>query len=318
MKVIEVVTLGETMVMMNPQESGSLKYVNQFTKQLGGAESNFAIGLARLGIKTGWISRLGKDSFGDYVEAFIRGEGVDVSSVKRDDNYPTGLMIKERRGLGETRVYYYRHDSAASHMVPEDLDEGYISQAKYLHLTGITPALSNSCREVIYKAIEIAHKHGLKVTFDPNLRLKLWSKEEMRRVVLDICSKVDIVLPGLSEGQLLLEVEEPGEIIDGFLKLGAKIVVLKIGEKGAIVATPEGKQHVPGFTLERIVDPIGAGDGFAAGFVAGQLKGYDLVESVRLANAVGAFAMTVKGDVEGLPTWEELQVFLGHKEDIER
>ncbi|WP_205665668.1 sugar kinase [Anoxybacter fermentans] len=315
---LDVVTLGETMVMMNPQESGSLKYVNQFTKQLGGAESNFAIGLARLGIKVGWISRLGNDSFGDYIEAFIRGEGVDVSRVKRDDKHPTGLMIKERRGLGESKVYYYRHNSAASHMEPDDLDEEYISQAKYLHLTGITPALSDSCREVVYKAIEIAHKYGLKVTFDPNLRLKLWSKEEMRRVILDICSKVDIVLPGLSEGKILLEMEKPEEIIDGFLKLGPKIVVLKVGEKGAIVATKEDKHYVPGYTLKRVIDPIGAGDGFAAGFVAGQIKGYDLIESVKLANAVGAFAVTVKGDVEGLPTWDELQVFLGNKEDIER
>lgn len=315
---LDVVTFGETMILMNPQESGSLKYVNQFTKQIGGAESNFAIALTRLGFKTGWISRLGKDSFGDYMEAFIRGEGVDVSQIKRDKNYPTGLMFKERYELGETKVYYYRHDSAASKLQPEDLNEEYISQAKYLHLTGITPALSPSCRETVYKAIEIAHKHGLKVTFDPNLRLKLWSKEEMRRVILDICTKVDIVLPGLSEGKILLDIEEPEAIIDELLKLGPEIVVLKTGAKGAIAATPEYKKQVPGFKVERIVDPIGAGDGFAAGLVAGLLKGYDLVESVRLANAVGAFATTVKGDVEGYPTWDELQVFLGNKEDIDR
>lgn len=146
---LDVVTFGETMILMNPQESGSLKYVNQFTKQIGGAESNFAIALTRLGFKTGWISRLGKDSFGDYMEAFIRGEGVDVSQIKRDKNYPTGLMFKERYELGETKVYYYRHDSAASKLQPEDLNEEYISQAKYLHLTGITPALSPSCRETV-------------------------------------------------------------------------------------------------------------------------------------------------------------------------
>lgn len=314
----DVVTLGETMVMMNPVESGSLKYVNQFTKQLGGAESNFAIALTRLGIKVGWISRLGMDSFGDYLYTFIRGEGVDVSHVIRDKNLPTGLMVKERHELSESKVFYYRNNSAASNMKPNDLDEKYIKQAKFLHLTGITPALSDTCRKTVYKAIQIAKKHGLTVTFDPNLRLKLWGKEEMKRVILDICNKVDIVFPGLSEGRILLNKREPKNIVNEFLKLGPKIIILKIGEKGAIAATSKFIEHVPGFKLERVVDPIGAGDGFAAGFVAGQLKGYDIIESVKLANAVGAFALTVRGDIEGYPNMDELQAFLGNKKYITR
>lgn len=315
---IDVVTIGETMVLMNPVENGSLKYVHQFTKSLAGAESNFAIGLARLGVRAGWISSLGKDSLGDYVESFIRGEGVDVSRVKRDDQHPTGLMFKERRGFGETRVYYYRHDSAASHMQTSDLDKDYIKQAKYLHLTGITPALSEFCRELVYEAIKIARSNGLTITFDPNLRLKLWPREVMKKVILDICGKVDIILPGVSEGEILLGTAEPEKMIKMFLDLGASTVLLKIGKEGAIVGTGEEIKHVPGYPVKKVVDPIGAGDGFAAGFVAARVKGYNLLESVRLANAVGAFALTVKGDVEGLPTWEELQVFLGQREEIDR
>ena len=315
---VEVVTFGETMILFNPGESGSLKYVNQFTKQIGGAESNFAIGLAHLGIRAGWISRLGNDSLGDYMEALIRGEGVDVSRVKRDPEYPTGLMIKERKDLGESKVYYYRKNSAASRLSPADLDEEYLSQAKYLHITGITPALSSSCREAVYHAIKIARANGLQVTFDPNLRLKLWPRQEMRRVILDLCRSVDIVLPGLSEGQLLFQKEEQDEILDEFLKLGPDVVVMKTGAEGAVVATQDSREKVAGYPVERIVDPIGAGDGFAAGFVTGLLKGYSLVESVQLANAVGAFALTVKGDIEGLPTWDELQVFLGQAEEIGR
>lgn len=315
---LDVVTLGETMIIMNPEDEGSLKYIDRFVKQQGGAESNFAIGASRLGIKSGWVSRIGKDSFGDYMISFIRGEGVDTSHVKRDSKYPTGLMIKERHALIGSKVFYYRVNSAASHMSPEDLDEEYISRAKYLHLTGITPALSLSCRETIYKAIEIAHKYDLKILFDPNIRLKLWKIDEMKKVILDIVSKIDILLPGFEEGNLLLDIDDPDEIVDKFLKMGPKIVILKIGEKGAILGTKNQKVHIPGFKIAQVIDPIGAGDGFAAGFVAGQVKGYSLKESVRLANAVGAFAMTVKGDVEGLPTWEELQIFLGEKQDIKR
>ncbi len=315
---LDAVTFGETMVMMTPEETGSLKYADRFSRHLGGTESNFAIGLARLGLRAGWISRLGRDSFGDYVEAFIRGEGVDVSQVKRDPGCPTGLMVKERFELGQTRVYYYRRGSAASRLRPEDLDETYMGQARHLHLTGITPALSDSCRQTVYRGIELARQGGLTITFDPNIRLKLWSGEEMRRVILDIASRVDVVLPGLREGQILFETDRPDEILSRFLALGPRVVVLKTGAEGAILGTTEERTHVPGFQLERMVDPVGAGDGFAAGFVAGQLKGYSLPESVRLANAVGAFATTVRGDVEGLPTWDELQLFLGHGEIIER
>ncbi|MFW6007532.1 MAG: sugar kinase [Halanaerobiales bacterium] len=316
---MDVVTLGETMVMMTPRDQGSLKYVNDFTKNLGGAESNFAVGLSRLGINVGWISRLGNDSFGDYIEFFIRGEGVDVSRVKRDSDNSTGLMVKERRGLGDSKVYYYRKNSAASKMKPEDLDEIYIEQAEIMHLTGITPALSKSCRTTIHKAIEIARNNDLKISFDPNLRLKLWSKKEMREEILKICEKVDIILPGIEEGKILLQKDTPEEIIEDFLKYDPELVVMKLGEEGAMYAKPgQDPVKVPAFDPGTIVDPIGAGDGFAAGLIAGILKNYSLKEAVKLANAVGAFALTVKGDVEGLPTLEELEKFLGKKEDIVR
>jgi len=315
---LDVVTLGETMVMMNPVEAGNLKYIYDYKKQLGGAESNFAIGLARLGHQVGWFSKLGDDPHGEYVKSFIRGEGVDTSQVKFTSQAPTGLFFKERKELGESNVYYYRHGSAASKMKPEDLSEDYIAQAKYLHLTGITPALSGSCHNTILKAIQIAKDNNVKVSLDPNLRLKLWSKEIMREVMLDLFKQADIVLPGIEEGEILLETDDPTEIAEEILDLGAKIVVVKLGAEGALVANRDSKRKVAGYPVERVVDPIGAGDGFAAGFISGQLRGKNLVESTRLANAVGAFATTVIGDVEGLPTREEVEVFTGEKEAITR
>ncbi|MGB4458159.1 MAG: PfkB family carbohydrate kinase, partial [Defluviitoga tunisiensis] len=152
-----------------------------------------------------------------------------------------------------------------------------------------------------------------------NIRLKVWNnKGQMRKTILDIASKSDIILPGLSEAKILLEISDEIEILNRFLELGPKIVVLKVGEDGAYLGTRDEITHVPGYKVERIVDPIGAGDAFAAGFLAGLIKGYTLIDAVKLANAAGAFALTVKGDVEGLPTWEDLHSFFGNGEEFTR
>lgn len=315
---LDVVTFGETMVLMSPEISGPLRYVNRFMKQIGGAESNFAIGIVRLGHKAGWISKLGNDEFGKYIVSFIRGEGVDTSRVKFDSEAPTGVYFKERREWGESKVYYYRKGSAASRLTPMDLDFEYIGSAKYLHITGITPALSESCYQTTKEAIKIAKSKGVKIILDPNIRLKLWSKERAREVILELASKADIILPGVGEGEILVGENEPERIAEKFLELGIGIVVVKLGKQGAYYATASENEYVAGFHVERAVDTIGAGDGFAAGFVAGLLKGYSLEKAVRLANAVGAIVTTVIGDVEGLPTMDEVLVFMGEKDGIDR
>ncbi|MCL5779908.1 MAG: sugar kinase [Firmicutes bacterium] len=314
----EVVTLGETMVLLNALNTGPLKYVTHFVRQIGGAESNFAIGVSRLGHSVGWISRVGKDEFGKYIISFIRGEGVDTSQVKEDSDAPTGVFFKERQEGGESKVYYYRKGSAASRMVPADLNPDYIAGAKFLHITGITPALSESCYETILEAIRLAKSRGVTISLDPNIRLKLWSAERAKEVIMGLVSQADIVLPGLEEGRLLVGAEEPEEIAARMLETGAKIVVIKCGAKGAYLATENHAEFVPGYPVARVVDPIGAGDGFAAGFISGLLKGWSVTEAVKLANAVGARATQVIGDVEGLPTMEEVEIFLGQRREIER
>lgn len=314
----DIITLGETMILMNPESSGSLKYVTRFTRQIGGAESNFAIGVVRLGQSAGWISRLGKDELGKYVEAFLKGEGVDTSQVKFDPEAPTGVYFKERREYGESKAYYYRQGSAASRLSPGDLEPDYIGSAKFLHITGITPALSESCYRTVWEAVKIAKSRGVKVCLDPNIRLKLWGKERAREVIMELVAQADFVLPGLSEGAMLLGATEPEQMADKFLDLGIETVVIKLGKQGAYYASATESKFVPGYPIDKVVDPIGAGDGFAAGFVAGLLKGYSLEEAVKLANAVGALATTVNGDVEGLPTMDEVAVFRGEKEEIDR
>jgi len=311
----EVITIGETMVLFSPMQNGPLRYVHGFQKSMAGAESNVAIGLTKLSHSCGWLRRGGPDEFGEFLLREIRGEGVDVAQVKMDPEAPTGLMFKEIHEGRETKVYYYRRNSAASRMSPDDLDEEYISRAKILHLTGITPALSQSCRETVYRAIEMAREKGILVSFDPNIRLKLWNRKEAAEVLGQILRRADIVLPGLDEAQMILGLDEPDEIIDALLSFGIKKVALKLGKEGALVADRESRIKVDGFKVDRVVDPIGAGDAYAAGFLAGILEGKSLLECGRLANAMGAFAVTSRGDIEGLPTRSELEAFIeGHRQ----
>ncbi|GAE33740.1 sugar kinase [Halalkalibacter akibai] len=306
---MDVVTIGETMVLFTP-ETGQLRYASQFSKTYGGAESNFAIGLARLGHQVGWISAIGDDELGKGMLSFIRGEGVDVSQVKVDETAPTGVFFKEVRNSSDIRIQYYRKGSAASQMTKADLNEDYLAQAKYLHISGITPALSENCSELIFEAIALAKKNGLTVIFDPNLRRKLWSEEKAREVLLKIASQVDIVLPGVAEGEFLFGESDPETLGKLFLEHGASTVILKVGAEGAYYFTNEESALVPGFKVEQVLDPVGAGDGFAAGFISGRLEGLSLYESVQRGNAVGAIVTTVKGDVEGLPEKREIDRFI--------
>jgi 2-dehydro-3-deoxygluconokinase len=310
---MDVVTIGETMVLFTPDSTGLMRYANNFSMKFGGAESNVAIGLSRLGHKVGWISKVGQDEFGKAMVAFVSGEGVDVSQVKQDAASPTGIYFKEPRRSNDVRVYYYRKGSAASTLNKDDLDESYIKQAKYLHLSGITPALSDTCLDMIFEAIAIAKRNQVKVVFDPNLRLKLWSEQKARKVLLEIASESDIILPGIAEGEFMFGENDPDKLGQLFLDHGSPLVVLKLGEEGAYYFTREKKKKIPGFPVGHVVDPVGAGDGFAAGFMSGLLDGLTFEKATERANAVGAFVTQVNGDVEGLPEKDEIEALLTHK-----
>lgn len=312
---MDVITIGETMVLFTPDKPGPIRHANLFTMKFGGAESNVAIGLSRLGHKAGWISRVSDDEFGRAVLSFIRGEGVDVSTVSIDKDHPTGVYFKELRRLNDVRVHYYRKGSAASHLTPDDIDESYISKAKYIHLTGITPALSDSSMQTMERVIEIAKNHHVKVVFDPNYRKKLWDSHLARKTLLRFVSQADIVLPGILEGEFLFGKSQPEEIAKEFLSMGPSLVVLKLGSKGAWYFTKESNKLVPGFQVEQVVDPVGAGDGFAAGFLSGVIRELSIEDAVKIGNAVGALVTMTNGDVEGLPDYKEIESFMGNKQD---
>lgn len=307
---IEVFTLGETMVVFQPEQMQSLEYVQQFPKRIGGAESNVAIGLSRLGHRAGWCSKLGEDSFGQYVYKYIRGEGVDTSSCLFTEQALTGVLFKEHLSPEDMNVYYYRKGSAASLMEPEDLDEAYMAQAKVLHLTGITPALSESCYKTVMKAIEIAKKNGMTIVFDPNLRLKLWSAETAKKVLNEIALQADVILPGLDEGRFMTGKTEIEDVAESLMAGYDKTIIIKIGSKGAYLHTKEEKVYIEGFPVQQVVDPVGAGDGFAAGIISGILKQEPLHQAIKRANAIGAMVVMSYGDFEGLPYLKAVEQFM--------
>jgi 2-dehydro-3-deoxygluconokinase len=311
----DCLTFGETMVLLNPESSGPLRYVNSFSKSMGGAESNVAIALARLGHSVGWISKLGNDEFGRYIQNTIRGEGVDVSRVKFDDEASTGILFKERFNSGDPKVYYYRKGSAASRLSLEDIDMDYLKETKIIHITGITPALSNSTREVVFNVLKFAKENGITISFDPNIRLKLWALEEAKPVLLEIARLSDIILPGISEGEMLLGTSDEKEISAKFLEMGCKVVAVKLGAAGCFVENKDYNRYVKGFVVKP-EDTVGAGDGFAAGFLCGMLKGLSIEEAALYGNGVGAMATLVKGDMEGYPYFEQLMQFIGRKESV--
>jgi 2-dehydro-3-deoxygluconokinase len=311
---LDVVTMGETMIQMTPTQTGLLRHAHAFERYVGGAESNVAIGLARLGHEVGWISRVGADEFGACVQSTIRGEGVDTTQVIRDEEAPTGVYFKERRRADHTRVYYYRDGSAASRLGPADLDPDYVDQADYLHLTGITPALSERCREATWEALRIADERDVAVSFDPNVRRKLWSEEEARSTLREMLPHVQIVLTGEGEATLLTGEADPEAAARALRELGPSQVVVRLGADGALGLGPDGVERRAAIEVEP-VDVVGAGDAFTAGYLSGQLRGESVGRSLQIGNVAGGLATTVRGDCEGLPTREEIEAYLNVSSD---
>lgn len=316
----DVLTIGETMILLEPVEDGSLKYVSNFKKKYGGAESNVAIGLARLGSKVGWISGIHDDPLGDFLISSIRGEGIDTSRIVYKENTENAMYIKERTRPGVNYVYYYRNGCATSELTFEDLDLAYLKQTKIIHLTGILPLLSDNCLQLVRQVMTFAKENNVLVSFDPNIRHKLMIKRpDAKEALLELCLQADILLPGLDEAKLLTGLDDIQEIMHYFQKQGVKYIVIKDGEKGAYYLNEDGSvDKVESYKVENVADPIGAGDGFAAGVLNALLNGQSLQQAVQQGSLIGSFVVQVKGDIEGLPTTKMLENYQKQSNDVMR
>jgi 2-dehydro-3-deoxygluconokinase len=282
---------------------------------IGGSESNVAIGLQRLGVQSVWCGRVGADSLGQLVEREIRAEGVDVR-IAVDRSAPTGLMIKERRTPATQRVSYYRAGSAGSRIAPEDIDAELISGASLLHVSGITPALSGQAEATLRYAIRVARAAGVPVSFDLNFRGNLWSPEGAGSVFRDIIPLADIVFAGEDEAAIAVGAAEPEELARRIAALGPSQAVIKLGADGAL-ALINGRVFRQAAVAVAVVDTVGAGDAFVAGYLAELIGNRGPEDRLKTAAATGAFACLVPGDWEGFPRRSELRL-LDAKEPVSR
>jgi len=314
----QVVTLGEALMVFNGPPTGRLEKGAHVGVTFAGAESNLAIGLARLGHGVRWLSVLGDDPFGRDIARLLRGEGVDVAHVHTSHEAPTAVMFKHRRAWAEPEVFYYRAGSACSRATAETFDPAMWRDARVIYLTGITPALSPGCLELIYCVLQDAQRCGIPVWLDPNYRRKLWSEEQASATLRAFLPHVEVILTGLAEGQMLTGEAEPKAMAAALRDAGARAVVLKMGAQGAYYLDHAVEEFAAAFPIAQVIDPIGAGDGFAAGFLSATLDGLTPAECLQRGNAVGAIVNMTEGDWEGLPTRAELAQFLSQKTESVR
>ena len=307
-RALDVVTFGEAMLLLVADTVGPLEEAPGFHKRTAGAETNVAIGLSRLGLAVGWASRIGADSMGHYLLATMQHEGIDCSKVVSDPAQRTGMMLKARTSDGsDPPTEYHRAGSAASRMGEADVDDVWLGSARHLHATGVFAAVSISTLEAAKKSIRVMREAGRTVSFDPNLRPTLWASTElMRHEINGLAAQADWVLPGLEEGRLLTGETTPEAVARYYRQLGARLVVVKLGPQGAYFDGESGCGHVSGFAVDKVVDTVGAGDGFAVGVVSALLEGRSVPDAVKRGAWIGACAVQVLGDTEGLPTRAEL------------
>ncbi len=302
---------GEPMGLLIAQSEGSLDSVEGYSLAVAGAEFNVATGAARLGHYVSYLTKLGDDPFGKLIARTLRNNKIDDGNVLYTKERTTGFMLKSKVSKGDPEIFYFRKGSAASTLSPDDVEHIDFSKFSHVHLTGIFPALTDSTRAAMMTLIKKAHEANLFISFDPNLRPQLWpSQEVMVKTLNELATYADLVLPGEGEGKILCGSEDAHKINDFYQSLGAKMVVTKLGPKGALVRNGSSETTVPGFIIDKVVDTVGAGDGFACGVLTGLMEGLSLEQAAERGCAIGAIQCTFSGDNEGLPTPELLKAFM--------
>jgi 2-dehydro-3-deoxygluconokinase len=302
---IDILALGEPMVEFNQtgERDGRL-----FLQGFGGDTSNFAIAAARQGARVGYLSALGDDPHGAMLRALWRAEGIDDRDVKTDAEAFTAIYFVTHDAAGH-HFHFFRKGSAASRMTPADLPRERIARAKLLHLSGISLAISDSACDTGLAAMALAREAGVAVSFDTNLRLKLWPLERARAVMAEAMRRCDLCLPSLDDISALTGQNDPDALVDHCLALGARIVALKLGADGALVASRDERHRIAPLPCKP-VDATGAGDTFGGAFVARWLAGDGLREAGRYAAAAAALSTEGYGAVEPIPHADRVRAAL--------
>ncbi|CAM5389129.1 sugar kinase [Streptomyces aurantiogriseus] len=310
-----LVTVGDVLAVMAARGPGPFALGTTLRLGIAGAESNVAIGVSRLGGSATWIGRVGDDELGDLVLRELQAEGVTTIAVR--DPAPTSLLLKEHRTSTHSRTRYYRTHTAGARLTADDIPEHVVAGAAVLHITGITPALGEGPAAAVTRAVDIAADAGAIISLDVNFRSRLWSETEARAILLPLLRRSDLVFAGPHEAALVVPgADGPEELAKGICDLGPGGAVIKLGAEGAY-ALLDGLSHRQPAIPVRVHDSVGAGDAFAAGYLAELLAGEPPERRLRTAALLGAFAVSTAGDWEGLPRRAELEL-LDHHDDIVR
>lgn len=312
----DVVTCGEVMLLMVAEPGVPLARARSFRPSIAGAEGNVAVGLARLGHSVRWLGRVGADPAGESVMAELRAEGIDLSHAEVDSGRPTGLLVRDSHPARAIDVMYHRAGSAAAHLAPDWPAPAVLSGARLLHLTGITPMLSEQAASATGRLLRLARQQGLTVSFDPNIRYKLGDAARWRHVVGPLLNQADLVLSGADELEVLTGLPR-AESVSSLLESGVGTVVVKNADKSANAVTASGDWTRAAFDVP-VTDPVGAGDAFAAGFLSATLRGLAPLQALTHGAAVAAMVVQSVTDVEGLPTSGQLSRFITGGEAIHR
>jgi 2-dehydro-3-deoxygluconokinase len=307
----DIIAIGEPMFELSAEEEGSLSEVRRFVAGWGGDTSNFTIAAGRAGGRVGYLTRLGNDAFGESFLNLWKREGIDVSRIVKDPDAFTAAYFISRKGK-QHHFTYFRKGSAASCMTPGFLPRDYIASARMLHVSGISQAISGSACDTIAAAIAMARAAGGLVSYDPNFRPGLWSLDRAREVIHDTCRQADLIFPSLDEARQLTGLAAPEDIAGFYLGMGPKVVVLKLGAEGALLATAESLHTFPANQVEAI-DMSGAGDAFDGAFAARYLDGRPLDACVRFANAAAAITTTGLGCVTPVPRIEAIEALMARQ-----
>jgi len=311
---MKVIGMGELMVQLNSTNNGPLRYTRQFERHVAGSEANVIIGMKKLGIDGAFITAVGDDEFGITILNALRSEGIETNSVKTVKDFPTGVYFVQRGYPVPNKavVFYYRRGSAFSTYSTTDLPEEAFADADLFHLSGITPALSESCKHASLKAVRLAKEHRVPVSFDTNIRRKLLPTSDCALTCLmEFIRQADFLITGQADIDFLfpgLSFEAQIEKMTSLTET-TKWIVLKNGAAGASLFLDRQWFHVPGFQVD-VVDELGAGDAFDAALLSSLLIGKDIKEALKWANAAGAMTVMGTGDIEPLPTWRDLEQFL--------
>ncbi|GAB2879836.1 sugar kinase [Streptomyces mayteni] len=305
---LDVVCVGETMAVLGPADGRRLAEAGDLALAIGGAESNVACGLVGLGHRAAWVGRVGDDPLGRRILAELRARGVDVDAVTTDPDRPTGLYLKDPGPEG-TRAHYYRAGSAAAAMGPETAELPALRGARALHVTGVTAALSDGCAGLATALVARRAIGGPVVSFDVNHRPALWRgrPEPAASALLTLARAADVVFVGRDEAEALWGTATAGEIRE--LLAPAPLIVVKDAEHGATSFADGVATFVPARRVD-VVEPVGAGDAFAAGYLAALLEGRDATARLRLGHLAAAAALRTRADVPTLPSRTELDRLL--------